>query len=390
MTINVLLEGRRTQIDEAVFTTLLDNSVARNYAAYRKAIESSSIDFTDLIFLARKGEIPYALFFAPMPLVEAQIKMKTDKLLSGVTKETFSVNSRESVELRDIELIVKDLLRKQELLKKHDKALRPNGIIGLLDKRGRSVEENASKLLKALGLSQDSTRSVRNKEDALELLIARLEANQVLVSRSVNNFMPQRITVKFSGMTVKDSKVPYIFLSGGDEGDDQEPAGRMVFTLALMTVLVARKIFSPVTYDGSSAGSDVRREYDIVGAMLMPGQELRDASFGSLDDVKAASDVFKVTPSAMTVRAMRLGMISPELAASHLQELGRDYSQRSKSHARQPKAVNAIRKYNGREFSRRMVDVLDAGQISAGEFCRAVCLRRIKPKEINDFRAALQ
>src|SRR5699024_12837452 len=81
---------------------------------------------------------------------------------------------------------------------------------------------------------------------------------------------------------------------------------------------------------------------------------------------------------------------SPELAASHLQELGRDYSQRSKSHARQPKAVNAIRKYNGREFSRRMVDVLDAGQISAGEFCRAVCLRRIKPKEINDFRAALQ
>lgn len=391
MAIDVLLNGSRTPIDEAVFAALLDNSVASTYAAYGKAIESSSIAFADLVFLARKGEIPYVLFFAPLPVVEAQIKAKTEKLLSGLTKETFSVNSRDRVNLRDIELIVKGLLRKQELLKKNDKTLTPNRIVGLLGKPGGSVEENAGKLMDALGLSHDSIRSVRNKEEALELLIARLEANQVLVSRSVNNFMPQRITgVKFSGMTVKDAKVPYIFLSGGDHGDYQEPAGRMVFTLALMSVLVARKIFAPVTYDGSSAGSDVGREYDIVGAMLMPKQELHGASFGSLDDVRAGADVFKVTPSAMAVRAMRLGMITPEVAASHLQELRREYAQRAKTQARQPKAVNAVRKYNGRELSRRMLDVLDAGQISTREFCRVVCLRHIKPHQINDFREALR
>ncbi|CCQ46367.1 putative uncharacterized protein [Pseudarthrobacter siccitolerans] len=391
MTIDVLLNGTRTPIDEEVFTALLDNSVASTYAAYGKAIASSSIDFTDLVFLARKGEIPYVLFFAPLPVVEAQIKAKSEKLLSGLTKETFSVNSRDRVNLRDVELIVKDLLRKQELLKKNDKTLTPNRIVGLLGKPGRSVEEDAGKLMDALGLSHDSIRSVRKKEDALELLIARLETNQVLVSRSVNNFMPQRITgVKFSGMTVKDAKVPYIFLSGGDHGDYQEPAGRMVFTLALMSVLVARRIFAPVTYDGSSTGSDVGREYDIVGAMLMPKQEFRGASFGSLDDVKAGADVFKVTPSAMAVRAMRLGMITPEVAASHLQELRREYAQRAKTQARQPKAVNAVRKYNGRELSRRMLDVLDAGQISKREFCRVVCLRHIKPHQINDFREALR
>ncbi|WP_455837162.1 hypothetical protein, partial [Pseudarthrobacter siccitolerans] len=84
-------------IDEEVFTALLDNSVASTYAAYGKAIASSSIDFTDLVFLARKGEIPYVLFFAPLPVVEAQIKAKSEKLLSGLTKETFSVNSRDRV-----------------------------------------------------------------------------------------------------------------------------------------------------------------------------------------------------------------------------------------------------------------------------------------------------
>jgi hypothetical protein len=391
MVIDVLQNGARIPIDGAVFAALLDNSVASTYVAYQKAVDSSSIDFADLVHLARKGEIPYVLFFAPLPLVEAQIRMKTDKLLSGLTKETFSVNSRDRVILRDIELIVKDLLRKQELLKKNDKTLKQNSIVGLLGKPGRSVEADASKLLGALQLSHDSIPSARTKEGALEMLIAHLEANQVLVSRSVNNFMPQRITgMRFSGMAVKDTKVPYIFLSGGDHGDYQEPAGRMVFTLALMAVLVARKIFAPVTYDGSSTGSVVGREYDIVGAMLMPGRQLHSLSFGSLEDVKEAADIFKVTPSAMTVRAMRLGIVTSDSAVSYLEELRREYTQRPKGQARQPKAVNAVRKYNGREFSRRMLDVLDQGRISPREFCRVACLRHIKPHEISDFRAAVE
>lgn len=391
MSINVLLNGSSTPIDEKVFAALLDNSVASTYADYDKAIESSSIDFADLVRLARKGEIPYVLFFAPLPMVEAQVRMKTDKLLSGLTKDTFSVNSRDRVDLKDVELIVKDLLRKQELLKKNDATLVRNRIVGLLGKNGKTVEDDAAKLMEALGLSHGSIPATRNKTDALELLIAHLEANQVLVSRSVNNFMPQRITgVKFSGMTIKDAKVPYIFLSGGDHGDYQEPAGRMVFTLALMAVLVARKIFAPVAYDGASAGSDVGREYDIVGAMLMPKRTLQGTAFDSLESVKASADALKVTPSAMTVRAMRLGMLAPATAASYLQELRLEYAQRPKTQARQPKAVNAVRKYNGREFSRRMVDVLDAGRISPREFCRAVCLRHIKPGQIHDFREALR
>lgn len=391
MSIDVLLNGTSTPIDERVFAALLDNSVASTYAAYEHTVDSSSIDYADLVRLARKGEIPYVLFFAPLPVVEAQLRTKTDKLLSGLTKDTFSINSRDRVELRDIELIVKDLLRKQELLKQKDKTLTPNRIVGLLGKAGTTIEADATKLMDALGLSHDSIPSARTKADALDLLITRLEANQVLVSRSVNNFMPQRITgVKFSGMTIKDAKVPYIFLSGGDHGDYQEPAGRMIFTLALMGVLVARKIFAPVSYDGSSTGSDVGREYDIVGEMLMPKKDLRGRAFESLADVNAIADAFKVTPSAMTVRAMRLGMLTPAAASVHLQDLRREYTERKMPPARQPKPVNAVRKYNGRELSRRMLDALDAGRISPGEFCRTICLRHIKPHQIDSFREALR
>ena len=389
--IDVLLNGTKTPIDKHVFVALLENSVAQTYTGYGRALASSSIAFSDLVALSRHGDIPFTLFFAPLPFVESQIRAKTSKLLSGVSKTTFSINSRTRVDLRDVELIVKDLLRKQELLKKHDRSLAKNDIVGLLAKPGRTVEADASRLMSALGLGGEALRASRDKSAALALMIDGLEANQVLVSQSVSNFMPQRLSgVKFSGMTIKDTKVPYIFLAGGDPGDNQEPTGRRVFTLALMSVLVARRIFAPVTYDGSSIGTDVGREYDIVGAMLMPADLVCSLDLKDLADIKAAADKFKVTPSALTVRAMRLRTIDRETAVAHLDLLAREYASRPKATARQPKAVNAVRKYNGREFSTRMLEALDGGRLSRREFCRSVCLNHIKPSEIDEFRRALR
>ncbi|GAA1868951.1 hypothetical protein [Myceligenerans crystallogenes] len=389
--IDVLLNHTCTPIDEAVFVALLENSVASTYVDYERALRTSEISFNDLVRLARHGEIPYTLFFAPLSAVEAQIMTKTDKLLNGLNKDTFSVNSRDKVSLRDIELIVKDLLRKQELLKMHDTTLTKNRIVGLLAKSGESVAADAATLMGALGLTHESIRSARNKSVALTHLIACLESNQVLVSQSVQHFMPQRLTgVKFSGMTIKDAKVPYIFLAGGDPGDYQEPDGRRIFTLTLMSVLIARKIFAPVTYDGSSIGSTVKHEYDVVGEMLMPASALWDVSLASLEEIKAAADVFKVTPSAMTVRAMRLERLGAGTAVAHLEKLKGEYEHRQKSQARTPSPVNGVRKYAGRELVTRMLHALDDKRISPRDFCRAVCLNRIGPSQINDLRSALR
>lgn len=391
MTIRLLLNGTTIPIDEAVFTTLLDNSVAGTYAGYSKAIESKSIKFSDLVDLSRKGDIPYSLFFAPLSLVETQVAMKTKKLLAGVSKDSFSIGSREKVELRDVELIVKDLIRKQELLKKHDRSLERNKIVGMLRKLGPSAESDAARLMSALGLSHEAIRACRKKEAALELLIERLEANQVLVSRSVQHYMPQRLThVEFSGMTIRDNKVPFIFLAGGDHGDYQEPVGRTLFTLTLMTVLVARRIFAPVTWNAQSAGIGAGHEYDIVGAMLMPAARLREFGPVSLAEMKEVAAEFKVTASAVTVRAMRLGIITGETARSHLEELRVEFGHGPKKQGmNQIKPENAVRKYSGRELSSRMLRVLDAGLISQGDFCRVVCLNKLKPAQIMNLREAL-
>lgn len=386
-----MLNGAAIPIPVQVFTTLLDNSVAGTYKSYEHAMVNGTIKFVDLADLAHKGEIPVPLFFAPLPLVQAQVTSKTQKLLAGISKDTFSLGSRAKVELRDVELIVKDLIRKQQLLRKYDATLTRNKIVGLLRKSSGSVDADAAILMSSIGLTHEMLRDCRRKTDALELMIERLEANQVLVSQSVQHYMPQRLThVKFSGMTIRDTKVPFIFLAGGDHGDQQEPVGRTIFTLALMTVLVARKIFAPMTWDGGSAETDLGIEYDIAGAMLMPRERFMEIRPVSLEDMKRAADEFKVTASAMTVRAMRLGLISQETGASHLDELRTEYLSLPRDNPRNSiRPENAVRKYSGLELSRRMLKALDASRISPGEFCRAVCLNHLRPNQIGDLRRAV-
>lgn len=392
MTIDVQVGRVQIPIRRAVFTMLLDNSVAGTYVDYDKALASGAIKFPALLRQARIGEIPYPLFFADLPFVEAQVAAKTEKLLAGVSKETFSIGSRAPVELRDVELVLKDLIRKQELLKRHDGTLEKNRIIGLLRKVGPSVEDDASRLMSAIGLTHEAMRACRTKERALDLMIERLESNQVLVSRSVQHYMPQRLThVDFSGMTIRDAKVPYIFLAGGDHGDYQELVGRTIFTLALMAVLVARRIFSPVTWNAESTATDLGREYDIAGAMLMPASSLRQLSLSSLDDVVSAAGDFKVTPSAAVVRALRLGLISSETASSHLAEFRQDFLKRPERRGMSPiKAENAVRKYAGRELSRRMIEALDSGAITSKEFYRTVCLNKLRDSQLDDLRRAVR
>ncbi|MBV0896098.1 hypothetical protein [Microbacterium sp. NC79] len=158
-----------------------------------------------------------------------------------------------------------------------------------------------------------------------------------------------------------------------------------------MAVLVARRIFAPMTWDGGSTETDPGREYDIAGSMLMPADRVRTLKLATLDDLKAASNEFKVTASAVPVRAMRLGIMNSEVASEYLAQLRDEFRSHPKTTGgNRILPENAVRKYNGRELTVRMLRVLDSGTISTGEFCRSVCLNHIDHSGIDDLRRALQ
>lgn len=389
--VTVTLNGTPVPLERDVFIVLFGNSVVSSYVGVRRALEGKPLAFKEFIKLAAQAEIPYPLFFAPREVVDEQVRLKNEKLMAGFTKASFSMHSRHKVELRDVELIVKDLLRKQELLRRYDHSLLKNDLVGLLRRTRQPIPHDANLILATIGLQRPDIRGARTKEAALDLFIERLEATQVLVSRSAQHYMPQAIPrhARFSGMTIKDNKVPFIFLATGDEGEHLEPAGRRLFTLTLLTVLIAQGTFAPVSYDGHTKDESSPRAYEVTAEILMPAQELRAMSFPDLESVKDAAETFKVTPSAVAMRARRLGRLDRETFETYMDDLQIEYSSRPKRTLSAPRPVNALRKYNGVECSRRLLSILDGGHINQTEFRRIMFFNKLPSSQINDFRAAL-
>ena len=391
MTVTVMLNGAPVPIERDVFGALFKNSVVSSYAGVRNALEGKPLAFKEFLKLARQAEIPYPLFFAPKDVVDEQVRLKIEKLMAGFTKTSFSMHSRHRVDLCDVELIVKDLLRKQELLRKYDTSLVKNDVVGLLKRSRRPVVEDAGRLIDAVGFTRSEIRGAKTKEAALDLLIGRLEARQIFVSRSAQHHMPQEMPAhaKFSGMTIKDKKVPFIFLATGDEGEHLEPAGRKLFTLVLLTVLVARETFAPVNYDGHTKDETSPLEYQLTAEILMPAEQVRAMSFPDLKAVQDAADLFKVTPSAVAMRARRLGRIDKDTFSGYMDALQAEYDNRAKQTLSSPRPVNALKKYNGIECSRRMLGVLDSGHLNAAEFRRIMFYNKIPASHISEFREAV-
>lgn len=389
--ISVTLSGVPIPVDRQVFSALFENSVAGDRAPVRNALTTSHISFSKLIEMARLAEIPYPLFFAPLEVVTEHIRIKNEKLLAGFTKSSFSMNSREPVRLSDVELIVKDLLRKQTLLRE-DKSLTKNKVVGCIRKTGPSLAADAAKFKDQVGFTTDEIKAQKSKGTALELLIARLEAKQVLVAQSARNYMPQLIPprARFSGMAIKDPRVPYVFLASGDEGEKLEPAGRKVFTLTLLAILIARGTFAPVSYDGHTKDETAPREYELAAEVLMPISEVRSIRVSSLNDLKAAADTYKVTPSAFAMRARKVGLLNRDRFVEYMDELATEYANHTSPPMRNPLPVNALRKYNGAECSRRMLALLDSGSIGRSDFCRVMFSNKLKSSQIDDFRAVVR
>ncbi|UOY02449.1 hypothetical protein [Blastococcus sp. PRF04-17] len=390
MTITVSLGHSTTTIEREAFVALIEDSWQREAKEFLEALEASRISFTKLVSLGRSAEIPYTLFFAPIAVVEAQLKRKQEVLLRGVSKGTFSLNSRGKVRLADVELIVKDMLRKQQLLKRNDPELPDNAFVGALRGSRRSVEGDADWLITQLGVDRSYLLRVKTKELAFDHFLDSLEEHNIFVSQSMRNYMPQAIPkrARFSGICIRDKKVPFLFVNNGDHRDSLEPAGRRLLTLALLTVCLARGKFKPVAYSDESDDPIENREFEIAEEMLMPAAAVAGREVSSLDDVKAHADTYCVTPSAFLMRARRLGLVDAFTARDYIAVLREEFRNLPKAQARQPKPVNALRKYSSAGYSRALLRQMDARRLPASEITRVLFQNR-KSVSLNEYRATL-
>jgi hypothetical protein len=388
----VVSRGEDIEINRSVFVELLENSSVHDYADYRQALANDRIPLRHLISLSRKADIPYALFFSPQELVNRNIDRKNQKLLAVMgSKSVFSMNSRGSVQLRDVELIVKDLIGKQEVAKR----FRPNApaciVLNYLKGSRNPIEKKAKLLRCILGIDLSLLKQL-NKSDAFEYLVSRVESSGVLVSQSAATYMPQliRSSVRFSGLVVKDVKFPYIFLNNKDESSSYEPVGRRNLTLIILVVCISLGKFAPVSYDEQLDRPITEDMYVIAEELLMPTHEIIQVKHVSIDRLKELSAMYCITPSAVAMKLFRVGRISIEELRYLLRLLREEFEQMTKSRGGRLTPLNGFKKYNGKTFSRIIFDAIDSRAMGSTMARKILFLNKMRAAFLIDYRRVIQ
>ncbi len=379
----------KSSVSLQVFQTLLENSIAHGDSHFTDAIERGKISFSDLRALAKKTRIPLPLFFSPLNFVEKQIQHQNKILISSFENQNLYMNSRESVDLRDVQLIVKDLIQKRETIKRLYKPVAENKIVSCLKRTCNSLVADTERLTALLNFDLAKFRSYRKKEDAFNYLVSVLENSNIYVSRVQKNAMPQQIkNPSFSGFLLKDKRIPYVFLANRQTDEFEEVAGRRIFTLMLLTVMLARGIYQPVVLSDLENETSDSNEYDLVGEILLPKGEMFATNLAHLEAITKYAEDCNVTPSAVVVRSGRLGIISSKERNRLLEALRCEWESETHNNFGKPKLWNSVMWYSGPEFSRRMCDALDSGKISQADYLRVATLNKLVAKQIPSLREA--
>ena len=381
----VALDSKYVYIQKSVFIALFENSHIYYKKDYNEALKNNRIKFSRLEKLSREAGIPYSLFFAPIDKVEENIKNNNNIIFSGVTDVPIVISSRGDIRVRDINLIIKDIQKRQQFLTKKHPEFADNPLLNLrLQQDPIRISESILNILK---IDMDKFRSYSSKELSYNYLISRLEDNNILISRSRIGVMPQTIKtgLNFSGFLVKHRKFPALFLHPKDEDKISDPSGRRIFTIFLLLVCIVNKKYAIVTYSQNVREPAQNIEYLVAEEILMPESMICGTQVGNLNKLKEIADLFKVTPSMAAVRLRRLGIIHKETFDNFLNELELEWDEARKqskgSHYRSPKDLKRVIDYNGMIFTKEVMMSLKGGELSIGDATRLLMFKK-KRKDV--------
>lgn len=383
--ITVKLGKEKVSISRQVFAQLLDVANVQSLADYQHAWNTGEISFKDLKDLARRASAPYSLFFASLDVIKVHKKDKDKNLIEKLpSKNEMQLTARGGLRLNQIELIVKDLGRKQEFMKNRVvPGTIENGFIGLVAKKIKqrgTDEQIAEDIREYLGINLAVMRH-GSKSHVLDYLVRKVEDKNILVSFSSYNYMPQNLSrdVGFSGICIKDKKFPVVFINTRD-GDESpvilETSGRQIFSLCSMLVCIAMNKFLLNTAKASHSSADLRRVYAIAGELLIPKRELVSLEISYIDDLKSAAQMFRVTPSMLLTRLKQLNLIDPTLYKLLKSKLQRELEDAVPPQLSSPLPKNGYAKYNGSRLSREVLGAYERGAVSFTEVKNILFLRK--------------
>ena len=385
--ISVKINRKSLNIEKKVFLGLLDYPVVQELDVYKDTLVTGQISFSDLKQLAIKAYVPYPLFFGSANVISEQIKRKDEIVSSKLpSKEDISLASRGTVTIKDIELIARDIGRKQELLKTYVLNEVPeNSFVNMIpfsEKSMDSDENIATNIRNSLGIDLEYMRTLP-KANVLAYLSSKSEEKYIFISFSSRDCMPQNIhrDVLFSGVCVKDKKFPFIFINRREADDNPrilETEGRQILTLVCMLVCIAMNKFIFSLKENIKRPNSFKRIYSIAGRILIPTSDLKDIQITSMDELLRYARKYKVTPSMFLMRLILEGIISKPEAEVFFEILqGKVKKQNGRGRL---KALDGYIKYNGIRFSREVSSAYKLNKINSHNV-KSALFRRSKVSE---------
>lgn len=365
------------EIDREVFEILFDHTIARRKVKFIRALDAGSMAYDDFINLCRSSEVPYPLFFLSIDEVRKVILEYEKKVYYGVSKDQMSIATRGELKLGDISLVLKDLTRKQNFIKKYIDE--DNELPGLFKRFKGNVSECAQMLRDMTGYDIDVISGL-NKEKSYNILSDGLAAKNVFLSLYAHNYTPQTIehSLQFSGIAINDKKCPILFIKAGDNNSRIELWGRRLFTAALLISCLCSGDCGPVTMDGKS-GELVNDEHFLFAEeFLMPETYFANEPINSISDINATASKYSVSDSAVVMRAFRLGLIDVRTKDSYLLTLRSQWDAlTSQKGGGRPLALEkAINRYNNPAVVKLVIEQYRSKSITANDAKNLLCYKK--------------
>ncbi len=364
-------------INSEVFQLLFNNTVVHRLKKYQNSLLNNEIQFSDFIDLSRKGEVPYPIFFLERQYIDKIIQDYNKRVFFGVSKELLSISSRGDFELADISLILKDITRKQNFIKKAITS--ENVLSGRFAKPQKSIEEQATEIRELIGYDFGKVFKL-NKKETFNLIDSGLSNQNVYISLYSHNYSPQYIlkNLQFSGVAINDRKCPFIFVKAGDNSNRIEPWGRRLFTVALLLSCLLHGDCRPVTMDGFSRDLASNEHYTFAEELLMPACIFQEEPCSSYENIKTISNRYSVSPSATVMRLFRLNRITSQVKDQYLDLIFEEWNKIAAKKV-PPKPISqplGIARYNNRTVVKYILNKYDTKEIGAPEARNLLCYKK--------------
>jgi len=364
-------------LDKDVFELLFNHTIARRKAKFICALTSNAIQYDDFIKLSRTAEVPYPLFFLEKNVIKKIIAEYEKLVYFGVCKDQLAIASRGDINLADISLILKDITRKQNFLKKYMN--NKNSISGIYKRTRMNIVEQAQAMRDLLGYDIDKIEKL-SKEKTFNFLDYGLANNNVFISLYAHHYTPQEIdkSLQFSGIAINDKKCPFLFIKAGDNDSKIEPWGRRLFTAALLISCLCHGECKPVTMDGKSINLVDDFHYIFAEEFLMPEFYIKNETCSSIYDIHRLATRYSVSPAAITMRLFRLNIINELDKDDYLNWLHNDWAKTTleKGGGNPLGLEKAINRYNNRAVVKTIVDRYSSKDITFREVKNLLCYKK--------------